>query len=180
MSKVRQLHNQAMALAQLGLVARQQDDVEQAENLARQAYHYEVQAANLIPNEPSAEPTRAILYRSAASLAYQSREFALAQQLIKQGLSGCPPPAIAQELKELAVQISEQQKAIKIEGILDYAESRQQNIIGVTTPDNQAYYVLVKEGIDDLVRLHFRQWITVVGQYDGQYIYPTKVQFRTL
>jgi hypothetical protein len=38
---------------------------------ARQAYKPEVQVLKLVPNEPAAQPTRAILYRSAASLAYQ-------------------------------------------------------------------------------------------------------------
>jgi len=106
MSKVRELHDKAMELAQLALVARYSGELERATTLARQAYEFESQAAELIPYGEASEPTRSILYRSAASLAYQCHELGLAQQLIAKGLSGYPPPAIEQELKNLLTQIS--------------------------------------------------------------------------
>jgi hypothetical protein len=67
---------------------------------------YEAQAAELIPEGKSSEPTRSILYRSAASLAYQCKEFSIAVRLIAKGLSGFPTPQIEQELKDLYEQIS--------------------------------------------------------------------------
>jgi len=106
MKSVRELHDKAIELAQLALVARQSGDLSKAENLAYQAYEYEVQAADLVPEGKSSEPTRSILYRSAASLAYQCKEFQIAQRLIAKGLSGYPPPQIEQELKDLYEQIN--------------------------------------------------------------------------
>ncbi len=101
MSQVRELHEKAMKLAQLVLVARHQGDIQQAEELARQALGYEVSAADLIPYNDSSEPTRSIFYRSAASLALQCNEFDFALKLVAKGLSGYPPEEIKQELKDL-------------------------------------------------------------------------------
>ncbi len=106
MSTVRELHNQAMQLAQQALLARQSGDFERAEILARQALPIEVQAAERITKTLESEPTRSILYRSAASLAYQSNDFAKAQRLVAEGLAGNPPPRVEQELKDLFEQIN--------------------------------------------------------------------------
>lgn len=104
--RVRKLHDEAMRLAQLAKMAHDRGESRRAEDLAYQAYEYEMQAASLIPNAQSSEPTRSILYRSAASLAYQCKEFRSAQQLIAEGLSGYPPPQIERELKELNEQVN--------------------------------------------------------------------------
>jgi hypothetical protein len=106
MSTVRDLHDQAMHLAQDALLARQAGDVTQAENLARQALPLELQAAARVAKEPASEPTRSILYLSAASLAYQCNDFATAQRLVAEGLSGYPPPRVEQELKDFYDQIN--------------------------------------------------------------------------
>jgi hypothetical protein len=101
MSKVRELHNKAMALAHLSVIARNSHDSQKAIELSREAYLFEFEAAELVPDLESSEPTRSILYRSAASLAYQSKEFHVAQKLIAKGLAGFPPPQVAQELMNL-------------------------------------------------------------------------------
>lgn len=108
MDSVRELHDKAMKLAQLAMVARHSQDFKRAEQLARQAYEYEAQAAELIPLAESSEPTRSVLYRSAAWLAYQCKEFTVALKLIQKGLSGFPPPEIEQELKDLLKNLCEQ------------------------------------------------------------------------
>ncbi|MGQ0604502.1 MAG: helicase-related protein [Anaerolineales bacterium] len=101
MSKVRELHGEAMRLAQLAMVARHGQEMDRAEQLARQALDLESQAANLIPRDAASEPTRSILYRSAASLAYQCRNYPAALGLIENGLAGFPPARIKDELREL-------------------------------------------------------------------------------
>ena len=106
MSKVRELHNKAMELAQIAMVARHNREWEKADKLSRQAYEHESQAAALIPEKESNEPTRSILYRSAASLAFQCKEFSIAQKLVSKGLSGYPAPEVEQELKDLYEQTS--------------------------------------------------------------------------
>ncbi len=60
MKTVRELHDKAIELAQLALVARQSGDLEQAESLSYEAYENEVQAADLVPEGQPSEPTRSI------------------------------------------------------------------------------------------------------------------------
>lgn len=105
MSDVRVFHREAMRLAQLAMLARHEGKRDQAQALAREAYEHESSAANLIPDKPSAEPTRSILYRSAASLAYQAREYEIAERLVAKGLSGYPPPQVQEQLRDLYAQI---------------------------------------------------------------------------
>ncbi len=60
----------------------------------------ELAACSFAPS-PDHEPTRSILFRSAASLAYQCRQYRHAETLIYRGLLGHPPNVIRRELKEL-------------------------------------------------------------------------------
>ena len=106
MTTVRSFHDEAMKLSQLALVARHTGDKQRAEELARQAYELEARAADLVPDERASEPTRSILYGSAASLAYQCGEYRTALQLIAKALSGFPPPHVERELKVLYEQVN--------------------------------------------------------------------------
>jgi hypothetical protein len=106
MSTFRELHDKAMTLAQLALVAREKGEHDKAEALAVQAYECESKAADTIPIQESSEPTRSILYSSAASLAYQGKKFDIALQLIAKGLCGYPPPQVKEELKTLWEQVN--------------------------------------------------------------------------
>jgi hypothetical protein len=105
MKTVRQLHDEAMQLAQLALVARHTGEIDRAAELSRQAYNIETKAASLVPDEPSSEPTRSILYRSAASLALNCGEIREAERLSAIGLAGNPPDRIAAELRGLLKKI---------------------------------------------------------------------------
>jgi hypothetical protein len=109
MSTVRDLHKEAMRLAHLAVVARHDDDLVRAEALARQAFEYERQAADLIPEARESEPTRSILYRSAASLAYQCKDLSTSLRLIAKGLSGYPTPQVEDELRSLYEQVKFEQ-----------------------------------------------------------------------
>ncbi len=106
MSQIQSLHQQAMDLAEAAAVARLRGALEEAAQLTRQAFEQETQAAALIANTLDAEPTRSVLHRSAASLAIECGEFQTAERLIAIALSGNPPQEIAQELKDLFIQIN--------------------------------------------------------------------------
>ena len=94
MSQVRTLHQQAMQHLDAANVARMSGNREQARQFTRQAYEIEKQAAELLADTPQHEPTRAILYRSAALLALDCSEPREAERLLAAGLSGnrvrCP------------------------------------------------------------------------------------------
>jgi hypothetical protein len=106
MSQIQALHQQAMDLAEAAAVARLRGAIEQATQLTRQAFEQEAQSADLIAGTLDAEPTRSVLHRSAASLAIECGELRAAERLIATALSGNPPPEIAEELKDLFIQIN--------------------------------------------------------------------------
>ncbi|MCZ8036744.1 MAG: hypothetical protein DWQ51_02190 [Microcystis wesenbergii TW10] len=106
MSQIQTFHQQAMDLAEAAAVARLRGAIKQATQLTRQAFEQETQAANLIAGVLDAEPTRSVLHRSAASLAIECGELRAAERLIATALSGNPPPEIAEELKDLFIQIN--------------------------------------------------------------------------
>lgn len=97
MNEVNELHQQAMKLAEQAFRARRQNDAITARSLARQAYELEQQAAMLAQTEP----TRSVLHRSAATLALNCGEYREAERLAASALGGSPPPAIANELREV-------------------------------------------------------------------------------
>ncbi|MGH8003005.1 MAG: hypothetical protein ACREPR_27125 [Brasilonema sp.] len=106
MSQIQDLHQQAMDLAQMAQVAKLRGNLVQAEQFFNQAFEKELQAAQLIASDVEAEPTRSVLHRSAATLAIDCGQIYTAERLIAIALSGNPPQEIAEELKDLFVQIN--------------------------------------------------------------------------
>ena len=129
MNHIRELHEKAMNLAEIAVVAKLQGDLEQANQLFRQAYESEAQAARLVPDETSVEPTRSILYRSAASLALDCNEFREAERLITAGLAGRPPEEIAEELRDL-FEKANFQRHLDLRGVSLDPEEVQMSIAG--------------------------------------------------
>lgn len=105
MTTPRELHNKAMEFTDLALVARVKGDVNQVSSYFRQALSHELQAAEYYKDRIDLEPTRSVLYRSAASLALDCKDWRLAEQLISTGLVGDPPEEIAEELRDLQQQV---------------------------------------------------------------------------
>jgi hypothetical protein len=101
MPNIEQLHEQAIDLAEEAFTAQRKGDAESAKSLFLQALKLEVQAASTFPAIAESEPTRSILYRSAATLAYHAQEYEQAEQLIAFGMSGYPPIEIKEELRAL-------------------------------------------------------------------------------
>ena len=71
----------------------------------------ERRAAELWESASILEPTRSVLYRSAASLAVDCQDYAEARRLIDKGLSGEPPEDIRQELLDLLTRIEPPRRA---------------------------------------------------------------------
>ena len=101
MITVNDLHPKAMDLAEMAFWHRHKGEEERAKSLFVEALKLEKQAALLLPNTREAEPSRSILFRSAASLAYNAGDYEAADWLIANGLAGFPPPEIKEELKNL-------------------------------------------------------------------------------
>ncbi|MFY9820323.1 MAG: hypothetical protein WAM82_03015 [Thermoanaerobaculia bacterium] len=97
-AEISALHDTAMAFAEQALLSR---DPLRAGPLFRSAFEHERKAAELLEDALDYEPTRSVLYRSAATLARDCREYDEARRLIQKGLAGRPPDDVAGELNEL-------------------------------------------------------------------------------
>ncbi|MEK6302158.1 MAG: hypothetical protein AABO41_15720 [Acidobacteriota bacterium] len=106
MTTVNDLHPKAMDLAESAFLYRNKGEMETAKGLFLEALALEQQAASLLPAVGESEPSRSVLYRSAASLAYNAGEFDTADRLVAYGLSGYPPPEVKAELKNLYDEIN--------------------------------------------------------------------------
>lgn len=105
MTTVRQLHNEAMILAQEAKVLRDVGNAVESKALARHAFLLELEAVNLIPRALASEPTRSILCLSAGSLAKQADLFIDAERVINEGLSGFPHDRSRSDLYQLLEQV---------------------------------------------------------------------------
>ena len=101
METIKDLHQKAMNLAEEAFIAQRNGDDIKANELFSKSLLLEQKAAEQLPLNIDSEPTHSILYRSAASLAYNCKEYELADRLIAIGLSGYPPADIKEELKNL-------------------------------------------------------------------------------
>lgn len=111
---VRWLHSEAMRLSNearlysgvtyatgTGLFIPVEPDGEKEEALLKQALEHEERAARTVPYKEGSEPTRSILFRSAATLAYRLGDMDKAAELTMDGLSGWPPPQIKEQLEQV-------------------------------------------------------------------------------
>ena len=80
--------------------ARRARDDDAHDRLMQKAFELEKQAALMIQSEDS-EPTRSVLHRSAASLAYKCKKYREAERLVSRALAGNPPGEIISELRRL-------------------------------------------------------------------------------
>ena len=106
MSSAKKRHEQAMEYAELAMLAQRRGDRAEEKKRLRQAYEHEKEAANIVQADLGAEPTRAILFRSAAAFALDCGKVREAERLVAKGLAGNPPSALAQELRDLYEQIN--------------------------------------------------------------------------
>lgn len=98
---VNRLHDQAMDAAGRAFEADLRGDFALTEKLFHEAFEAERQAAELVAVDKTAEPSRSILLRSAASLALDCRDFRAAERLVATGLAGDPPAELLEELRDL-------------------------------------------------------------------------------
>lgn len=98
---VNSLHEKAMDHAGRAFHADIHGQFAIAEDLFREAYKLEKEAAEIVASDIQAEPSRSVLLHSAASLALDCREFREAEKLVAIGLAGDPPEEMREELRDL-------------------------------------------------------------------------------
>lgn len=129
MNSVQKLHEKAMDFAEMAFTAKLKNDLTKANNLLLQAFENETKAAKSVQDVASSEPTRSILYRSAASLALDCNKLREAEKLTAAGLAGNPPEEIAEELRDLLEKVYFQ-RHLDLRGISLTSEDIQMSIAG--------------------------------------------------
>src|SRR5215212_4622516 len=92
-------HQDAMEAAETAFLAAMRGDHGRAAELYRQAFDLERRAAETLVSDLDSEPTRSILFRSAATLGLRCGDLRDAERLAAIGLSGNAPDEIADELR---------------------------------------------------------------------------------
>lgn len=98
---IRAFHDAAMNWYDKSEVARLRGDAAESKILLSEALKYECDAAFAAISSGRPEPTTSVLLRSAAQLAVNVGDVALAERLACTGLAGTPPPEIADELRHI-------------------------------------------------------------------------------
>jgi len=106
MDKVEKIHQKAMDHAESAFSEKLKGNLEESKRQLEKAYKLETQAAKLVVNNIELEPTRSILFRSAASLALECGDIREAERLSAFGLTGNPPEEIADELRNILEKVS--------------------------------------------------------------------------
>jgi hypothetical protein len=106
MSTPKELHREAMGQADLWHAATRDGNAEAAAAFLLEAFRLERSAAEQLATHYDAEPSRSILFRSAATLAIRAQMFAEAEQMICLALAGNPPGDLAEELRDLFEQVN--------------------------------------------------------------------------
>lgn len=105
MRKATQSHEKAMKLAEEADLAQVAQDLISAKRLFAEAFRLERDAALQFLKKIEVEPTRSVLFRSAASLAIEAGEYIEAERMICHGLAAEPPIDTRIELRQLYEQM---------------------------------------------------------------------------
>ena len=95
------VHQRAMLLSQDAFVLTVRGREAEALPLNEQAFELERQAALSLLDRKDLEPTRSILFRSAAVIARDCFKYEDAEKMILLGLAGNPPEDVEEELREV-------------------------------------------------------------------------------
>ena len=105
MRRARELHDRAMSYMDEALAAKRAGRHDEAQNFLRQAFELERQAAEDVEADENSEPSRSILYRSAATLAFRCGLPHVAHDLAQSGLCGDPPASVRAELESVVASV---------------------------------------------------------------------------
>lgn len=155
MTKLNELHEIAMEFADQAYIAKRQGNAQLAEELTRKAFESETAAAELIKADLSAEPSRSVLFRSAASLALECGELREAERLIATALVGNPPTEIAEELRDLLEQVHFS-RHLRLQNVDLTIGELQLSIAGSVVGYGIALSEVLVERIKDMERLIYR------------------------
>jgi hypothetical protein len=153
MNNPQELHRKAMDLAEDASFEQAAGRLDRAKQLYEAAFELERQAAELLDTRIDLEPTRSVLFRSAASLALDCSDPRTAERLLARALSGNPPPEIASELRDLFEQVN-LHRHLNVRGMVlgsrEFQMSITGNAVGLGVADSEVFVSRVQD-IEKLV-----------------------------
>ena len=102
---IKKTHDEAMSLVDDAIIARHRGDFDLTKQKYREAFPLEKEAALRTKEENVGEPSESVLLRSAATIALNAGMYPDAEKLACLALSGDPPNAIADELREVLFEV---------------------------------------------------------------------------
>lgn len=171
------LHSKAMDVAESAFIQKIRGNLRQARDLFVEAFELERDAAMQLEKDLQAEPTRSVLFRSAASLAMNAGDFHSAEKMIAMGLAGEPPAEIAEELRQLMLDLylqhqshpgpkppSEDAVPIVLTGRLGYADASRNRIRLLDDEGRKAPYLLqIETDLSGVVQRFWGNRVKVTG-----------------
>jgi len=155
MNETQVLHREAMELAEEAALEQAAGRVDRAKELYAAAFELERRAAERLESRTDVEPTRSVLFRSAASLALDCNDTRSAEKLIARGLAGDPPPEIASELRDLLEQVHFQ-RHLDIRGVTLGQREFQMSITGSAVGLGVADSEVFVSRVQDIERMFYR------------------------
>lgn len=155
MDKIESKHNQAMDVLEEAIVAKRDNDSEKAIELYIKAFELEKEAANSLDKSKEYEPTRGILYRSAATLALECGFSREAEKLVSEGLAGEPYEEIAEELREIFDKVNFR-RHLELKGVVLQPDEFQFSLSGPSVGLGIAYSSEVMFRIGSVERMLIR------------------------
>jgi len=141
---IQELHRHAMELADKADFLKTQEKTAEADDLYRQSLKAERDAAFAAKQQQIGEPTESVLFRSAATIAFEIKDYREAERLVCLGLSGNPPVEIANELRSLYDAVSMERNMTEM--TLEYASKEQENVtITIPARERSLLNVLVRK-----------------------------------
>ncbi len=174
MSNLKEIHQTASTYMQMALVAQGRGNEPESLRLFELAFEAEKQAALSLWSDFENEPTRSILFRSAANLAMDCKKYAEAKKMIHLGLAGNSSEEIVDELLQLSKQIEKELKLAKqpqvvaekakkpqhfwLKGTLTIADARQHQI-RIVSDDNKIAKVHFPKDLGEIVRNYWNEYV---------------------
>ena len=169
------LHSKAMDVAESAFMQKMRGNLLQARDLFVEAFELERDAAMQLEKDLESEPTRSILFRSAASLAMNAGDFHSAEKMIAMGLAGDPPEDIAEELRNLILELYLARKPepavsnppavpVVLTGRLGYADESRNRVRLIDERGKKTPYILeINRDFTETVQRFWGKHVKVTG-----------------
>jgi len=163
MTSISEIHDRAMQEAAKADLAKIAGDKESVHHFLRAACELETVAAIKVRNRLTLEPTRSVLFRSAAWLAFECGELREAERLACIGLSGNPPEEIADELRDV-IERANFHRHLKLGGYVLQEEELQVSLAGEDVMSGIANFQAVTNRATHTIQALYRTAQRKIGQ----------------